>query len=103
MDEPTLKIEKINGQASSDTACGVFSKKIPLSSGELGTLVACVLIKNGQDVDIQILLKDIFELSTKKLKDAKDRILESLESARDACRNQILERQNSESKTDEDL
>ena len=103
MDEPTLKIEKITGQASSDTACGGFSKKITLPNGELGTLVACVLIKNGQDVDIQIILKDIFELSTKKLEDAKDRILESLESARDACRNQILERQNSESKTNEDL
>src|SRR3989344_4731181 len=61
MSESTLKIENITGQASRDIACGVFNKKITLANGEQGTLVACVLIKNGQDVDIQILLKDIFE------------------------------------------
>ena len=103
MQDFSLKIEKITGQASSNTACGVFSKKITLSSGELGTLVACVLIKNGQEIDAQILLKDIFELSTKKLEDAQGQILQSLESARDACREHILERQTSEPKASEDL
>ena len=102
MQDFSLKIEKITGQASSDTACGVFSKKITLANGELGTLVACVLIKNGQEIDAQTLLKDIFELSGKKLEDAQDRILESLEFARDACRGQILDGQTSEPKASED-
>src|SRR3989344_2584134 len=57
----------------------------------------------GQEIDAQILLKDIFELSTKKLEDAQGQILQSLESARDACREHILERQTSEPKASEDL
>jgi len=103
MQDFSLKIENITGQASRDIACGVFNKKITLANGEQGTLVACVLIKNGQDVDIQILLKDIFELSSKKLEDAQDRILESVESARDACRQHLPERQTSEPQASQDL
>src|SRR3990172_906111 len=50
MQDFSLKIENITGQASRDIACGVFNKKITLANGEQGTLVACVLIKNGKDV-----------------------------------------------------
>lgn len=70
MDELPLKIEKIAGLSGDATACGVFSKRITLVDGTIGIIASCVLIKNGKDDDLTTLLKDIFELSTKKLESA---------------------------------
>ncbi len=81
MEDLPLKIEKIAGNPSENSACGVFSKRITLVDGSIGTYVGCVLLKDGKDEDLSILLRDIFELSTNKLESAGlgDGILEAVE------------------------
>ncbi|OGE04414.1 hypothetical protein A3F45_00750 [Candidatus Curtissbacteria bacterium RIFCSPHIGHO2_12_FULL_41_17] len=91
MDELPLKIEKIAGLSGDSTACGVFSKRITLVDGTIGIIASCVLIKNGKEDDLATLLKDIFELSTKKLESAGlgDGILDAVGLFGDATRDYL--------------
>jgi len=70
MVEFSLKIEKIAGLAGEKSACGVFTKRLTLSDGTLGVIVSLVLVTDGNGEDLQTVLRDIFELSTKKLESA---------------------------------
>jgi len=85
MDEPILQIEKITGIGQKNAACGVFVGRITLGDGTLGTLVSCILAE-GADNDAGDLLRDIFELSTKKLENSQGGSLKAVKVAHDACR-----------------
>ena len=92
MDDLSLKIEKITGQASETSACSVFTKKITLSDQTLGTVVSLVKIADGSG-DLATILRDIFELSTKKLEatDSDQGILAAVRMSGEAIREYVGE------------
>jgi len=85
MDQLSLQIEKITGLADEKSACSVFTKRITLADNTVGTFVSCVLISVNDGQDIQTLLKDIFEISSKKIEAIEAGLLEAIKSAGDAC------------------
>ena len=74
-----VHVEKISGRNSGNRACGIFTKRVSVGDGDLGTMVACISIKSSAGEDLQTILGDIFELSVKKLEGTADGILNALE------------------------
>lgn len=95
MAQNLLQIEKIAGVAAKNVACGVFLRRITLGDGTIGTLILSILAQGTDNSDE--LLRDIFELSTKKLETAQSASLSAVEIARDSSRGYILDRQATQS------
>lgn len=89
MAEVSLQIEKISGQSSGGNVCGVFTNRISLADGRVVTIVSCILAKDTKGSDLQIFVRDIFEISTKKIEGAETGILDALRLAHDVCREYI--------------
>ena len=81
-----LVVEKVTGLAQINSACAVFSKKISLNDEANATFISCIFLKTNEEDEVQPVLGEIFELSTKKIEEAEkeDGFLKSLISARDA-------------------
>src|SRR4030043_1626905 len=81
-----LVVEKVTGLAQINSACAVFSKKITLNDEVNVTFISCIFLKTNEEDEVQPVLGEIFELSTKKIEEAEkeDGFLKSLISARDA-------------------
>src|SRR4030042_1076749 len=81
-----LVVEKVTGLAQINSACAVFSKKITLNDEVNVTFISCIFLKTNEEDEVQSMLGEIFELSTKKIEEAEkeDGFLKSLISARDA-------------------
>ena len=92
MAEMSLQIEKISGQSGGGRACEVFTSRISLVDGNLATIVSCILVKDAKSSDLQIFVRDIFEIFTKKIEGAQGGILDALRLAGDACREYIKTR-----------
>lgn len=92
MAEMSLQIEKISGQSGGGRACGVFTNRISLADGNLAMIVSCILVKDAKGSDLQIFVRDIFEIFTKKIEGAQPGILDALRLAGDACREYIKTR-----------
>ena len=88
---PQLKIEKISGLPEEDSACGIFSKRIALADGRLGIMTVCILINDGENSDLQTILKDIFELSTKKMEGSSNGILDAVKLAAGAAKDYLAD------------
>ncbi len=84
LSELSLAIEKIAGTPSGNFLCAVFNQKVNLTSGDLGTLVGCILAR-GEGEAIQIASRDVFEFFPKKLEISEEGILETLGSVREAA------------------
>jgi len=81
MKDISVQVEKVTGQASDSVACGVFTARIPLAGGNVGTLVSCILIKASPDADLSEAQRNIFEIAEKKLDGIEGGILAVLQSA----------------------
>ncbi|MDO8487129.1 MAG: hypothetical protein Q7S45_02475 [Candidatus Curtissbacteria bacterium] len=84
MEEFNLLVEKIAGTPSGNYSASVFNQKATLASGDLGTLVGCILASGEQEA-IQVASRDVFEFFPKKLEISEEGILETLGSAREAA------------------
>ena len=80
-----VQVEKITGLAEGESACGVFNKRVSTADGNLGTVVAGILLKSQKEVDLAAITRDIFELSVKKLEGVRGGILAALISAKNAA------------------
>ena len=87
-----LEIEKVAGLSDEVSVCRVFSKRITFGEDDFATVVACILVKDGQNEDIGVLVGDIFEISTKKLEDTSLGILDGLRLALSSCRDYVAGR-----------
>jgi hypothetical protein len=85
MEDFSIQVEKVTGQASDTVVCSVFSARVSMANSNVGTLVSCILVK-GEIGDIGETQKNIFEIAQKKLESADGRILASLESATSAIK-----------------
>ncbi len=88
----SVGIEKIHGQADSNAACGIFTKRITFEGGVVGTIVSTILVLGSEGDDNQTYLRDIFELSAEKLENGDGKPLEVLKEAGEACRSYIEQR-----------
>ncbi len=84
MKDINLLVEKIAGTPSENYDCSVFNQKVNLTSGDLGTLVGCILASGEQEA-IAVASRDVFEFFPKKLEISEEGILETLGSAREAA------------------
>lgn len=89
MMEFPLQIEKIIGLSGENKACGVFSKRITFEDETVGTIVSCILARDGKKEDIQTNLNDIFEVVTRKLEVTVSGVLEALRLAGEAYNDYI--------------
>lgn len=80
-----LQIEKVSGKSGEKYASRVFSNRVSLIDGTLGTLVCAFLIRSEKAGDLTSNLTDLFELSTKKLEEGDGGALNCLNLSKDAC------------------
>ncbi len=90
--EISVGIEKICGQADSNAACGVFTKRITFENGVVGTIVSTILVSGGDGDDKQTYLRDIFEISAQKLENGDGKPLTVLKEACESCKAYIEQR-----------
>lgn len=81
-----IQVEKINGLSDSKNACGVFSKRVTTSTGEVGILTGCVLVRDVGSLDSQLSLHKFFEIFSGKLEGAEDNVGEIFQGALDEAR-----------------
>lgn len=84
MEELTIQVEKIAGQAREGAECGVINKKITLADGEIGHLVCCLLVNDSRDSKRQETIRDILEITERRLEGAEGSILVVLKDILDA-------------------
>ena len=90
-----IQVEKITGVADSDRACSVFTKRVSVSDGSVGTVVAGILArqaKSSSESDLQSDIGDVFDLLVKKLEGGSSGMLEVLEFAKNTAINYAKER-----------
>lgn len=80
MKDLKIQVEKINGLADEQNACGVFSKRIA-AGDENGTLACCILLKDPGPSDFAGTLHKVFEIFTTALEGVEDDIGSTLEQA----------------------
>lgn len=78
-----IQVEKITGISDPDRACGVFTKRVSVENGGMGTVVAAVLVRSESEADLQVNTRDIFELLTKRLEGGSEGMLGVLEAAKE--------------------
>lgn len=90
-----IQVEKITGLADENHTSSVFSKRIVVSGDLSGTLVGCVMTKNGDFTDLPTMLHRLFEIIAEKIEGTEeiigDRILEALTAAKSYVLEQGLE------------
>ena len=84
-----LEIEKITGMADSAHISAVFSRRVTLADGGVGTMISCILLSGSSDSEAQAIVSNLFELAANKLEGSGDSILAVLEGAGDACREYV--------------
>ena len=78
MRDLTLSVEKIVGLPTKNVGCGVFTKRVNLADGTLGSVTSCILVKSQAGLNVKDVLQDIFELATSKLESSGEGGLEAL-------------------------
>ncbi len=79
-----LDIEKLTGQADEKASCGVFTGRVSFQDGTLATIVSCILVKGDKGDNKPNLIKDVFDLTNKKLEGASSGSLDALKVAGEA-------------------
>src|SRR3989344_898124 len=80
-----IQVEKISGVSDPDRACGIFTKRVSVSDGRVGTAVGAILVKSENKGDLAANVKDVFDLLVKKIEGAESEFLNVLESAKGAA------------------
>ncbi|MBI3283035.1 hypothetical protein HYZ70_03065 [Candidatus Curtissbacteria bacterium] len=78
MSDLSFSVQKITGQPSAISQCAVFTKRITLSSLDVGTLASCILAR-GEGRDLGEVMRGIFEIAERKLEGTEEGILAALE------------------------
>ncbi len=86
-----IQVEKITGLADENHTPSVFSKRVETGSGTTGTLVGCVLAKNGNFADLPTTLHSLFEIAAGKIEGARDSIGDQVLEALSASKSFVLE------------
>lgn len=91
MGDLNFQIEKIAGHSGENAECGVINKKIVLAEGEVGNLVCCLLVYDANSAHRQDAVRDIFEITERKLEGATGSTLDVLKEVLESSQRYLQE------------